>query len=84
MKLKSEYKIEKIIGHYQVDDKKECPSFDVPKWLYKNNLQEKQMETIKKYIKMAQDNKKIAMAGVVVIIIIIALINQEIYVVQCS
>jgi len=33
------------------------------------------METIKKYIKMAQDNKKIAMAGVVVIIIIIALIN---------
>jgi len=33
------------------------------------------METVKKYIKMAQDNKKIAMAGVVVIIIIIALIN---------
>jgi N-acetylmuramoyl-L-alanine amidase len=38
MKLKSEYEIEKIIGHYQVDDKKECPSFDVPKWLDKNNL----------------------------------------------
>ena len=33
------------------------------------------METIKRYIKIAQDNKKIAMAGVVVIIIIIALIN---------
>jgi len=33
------------------------------------------METIKRYIKMAQDNKKIAMAGVVVIIVIIALIN---------
>ena len=38
LKLKSEYEIEKIIGHYQVDDKKECPSFDVPKWLEKNNL----------------------------------------------
>jgi len=38
LKLKSEYEIEKIIGHYQVDDKKECPSFDVPKWLDKNNL----------------------------------------------
>ena len=33
------------------------------------------METIKRYIKMAQDNKKIAMAGVIVIIVIIALIN---------
>ena len=33
------------------------------------------MEIVKKYIKMAQDNKKIVMAGVVVIIIIIALIN---------
>jgi|TARA_R110000744_G_scaffold345031_1_gene450435 hypothetical protein len=33
------------------------------------------METIKRYIKMAQDNKKIAMAGVVVLIVIIALIN---------
>jgi hypothetical protein len=33
------------------------------------------METIKKYIKMAQDNKKIAMAGVIVLIVIIALIN---------
>ena len=33
------------------------------------------METVKKYIKMAQDNKKIVMATVVVIIIIIALIK---------
>ena len=33
------------------------------------------METIKRYIKMAQDNKKIVMAGVVVIILIIALVN---------
>ena len=31
--------------------------------------------TAKKYIKMAQDNKKIVMAGVIVLIIIIALIN---------
>ena len=33
------------------------------------------MEIVKKYIKMAQDNKKIVMTGVVVIIIIIALVN---------
>ena len=33
------------------------------------------METVKRYIKMAQDNKKIVMATVVVIIIIIALIK---------
>ena len=38
LKLKDKYNIEKIIGHYQVDDKKECPSFDVPKWLEKNGL----------------------------------------------
>ena len=38
LKLKLDYKIEKIIGHYEVDDKKECPSFDVPKWLKKSNL----------------------------------------------
>ena len=31
--------------------------------------------TVRKYIKMAQDNKKIAMAGVVVLILIIALVN---------
>ena len=33
------------------------------------------METIKRYIKMAQDIKKIDMAGVIVLIVIIALIN---------
>ena len=33
------------------------------------------METVKRYIKMAQDNKKIVMVGVVVIIIIIELIK---------
>ncbi len=38
LKLKDDYDIEKIIGHYQVDDKKECPSFDVPKWLEKNGV----------------------------------------------
>ena len=42
------------------------------------------METVKRYIKMAQDNKKIVMAGVIVLIVIIALINQEIYVVKCN
>ena len=42
------------------------------------------METIKRYIKMAQDNKKIVMAGVIVLIVIIALIYQEIYVVKCN
>ena len=31
--------------------------------------------TAKKYIKMAQDNKKVVMAGVIVIIVIIALIK---------
>ena len=38
LKLKDKYNIEKIIGHYQVEDKKECPSFDVPGWLEKNGL----------------------------------------------
>ena len=38
IKLKNKYNIEKIIGHYQVDDSKECPSFDVPKWLEKNGM----------------------------------------------
>ena len=31
--------------------------------------------TAKKYIKMAQDNKKVVMAGGIIIIVIIALIN---------
>ena len=38
LKLKKDYEIEKVIGHYQVDDKKECPSFDVPGWLQENGL----------------------------------------------
>ena len=38
LKLKDKYNIEKIIGHYQVDEKKECPSFDVPGWLEKNGM----------------------------------------------
>lgn len=38
LKLKDKYDIEKIIGHYQIDDRKECPSFDVPKWLEKNDV----------------------------------------------
>jgi len=37
-KLMSDFRIKKVIGHYQVDDKKECPSFDVPKWLKENNV----------------------------------------------
>ena len=38
LKLKNKYNIEKIIGHYEIDDKKKCPSFDVPGWLEKNGL----------------------------------------------
>ena len=34
------YEIKKIIGHYQVDDKKECPSFKVPEWLENNGLKD--------------------------------------------
>ena len=36
--LVKKYEIKKIIGHYQVDDRKKCPSFDVPKWLEQNEL----------------------------------------------
>ena len=38
LKLKEKYNIEKIIGHYQVEEKKQCPSFDVPEWLEKNGV----------------------------------------------
>ena len=34
------YEIKKILGHYQVDDRKECPSFNVPEWLEKNGLKD--------------------------------------------
>jgi len=40
LNLTKKYEIKKIIGHYQVDSKKECPSFDVPNWLEQNNLGE--------------------------------------------
>ena len=40
LNLIKKYEIKKIIGHYQVDSKKECPSFDVPNWLEQNNLGE--------------------------------------------
>ena len=33
------------------------------------------METVKRYIEMAKANKKIVMAGVIVIIVIIALVK---------
>jgi len=36
--LIKKYEIKKIIGHYQVDDRKKCPSFDVPEWLEQNEL----------------------------------------------
>jgi len=32
--------INKIIGHYQVEPKKECPSFNVPNWLEQNELKD--------------------------------------------
>ena len=38
--LTERYEIKKILGHYQVDDRKECPSFDVPEWLEKNGLKD--------------------------------------------
>ena len=38
LKLKDKYDIEKIIGHYQVEESKECPSFDVPGWVIENGL----------------------------------------------
>jgi len=34
--LKDKYSITKIIGHYEVDDVKKCPSFDVQEWREKN------------------------------------------------
>ena len=40
LNLTKKYEIKKIIGHYQVDDKKECPSFKVPEYLEENDLQD--------------------------------------------
>lgn len=37
--LKNKYKgIERIIGHYEVEPKKQCPSFNVQEWLKENGL----------------------------------------------
>ena len=36
--LKDKYNIERIIGHYEVDDVKKCPSFNVKEWLEKNGM----------------------------------------------
>ena len=36
--LKNKYDIKKIIGHYEVDDKKKCPSFNVKEWLDNNGI----------------------------------------------
>ena len=36
LKLKEKYNLEKIIGHYEVDDVKKCPSFNVKEWREKN------------------------------------------------
>ena len=40
LNLIEKYEIKKIIGHYQVDDKKECPSFKVPEYLEENGFQD--------------------------------------------
>jgi N-acetyl-anhydromuramyl-L-alanine amidase AmpD len=39
LNLIEKYEIKKIIGHYQVDDRKECPSFKVPEYLEENGFQ---------------------------------------------
>ena len=36
--LQDKYDIKKIIGHYEVDDKKKCPSFNVKEWLDNNGI----------------------------------------------
>ena len=38
LRLKDKYDIEKIIGHYHVEESKECTSFDVPGWVIENGL----------------------------------------------
>ena len=40
LNLIEKYPIITIIGHYQADSRKECPSFNVPDWLKKNDLGE--------------------------------------------
>ena len=36
--LQDKYEIKKIIGHYEVDDKKKCPAFNVKEWLDNNGI----------------------------------------------
>ena len=31
--LRFQYQDSEIVGHYQLDDKKTCPNFDVPAWI---------------------------------------------------
>jgi len=38
LNLQKKYDIKKVIGHYQVEPKKECPSFNVIGWLRKENI----------------------------------------------
>ena len=38
LNLQKKYGIKEIIGHYQVEPKKECPSFNVIAWLRKENI----------------------------------------------
>ena len=40
LNLIEKYEIKKIIGHYQVDDRKQCPSFKVPEYLEQNGFQD--------------------------------------------
>ena len=39
LNLIEKYEIKKIIGHYQVDDRKQCPSFNVPEYLEQNGFE---------------------------------------------
>ena len=38
LNLQSKYKITYIIGHNEIEPKKECPSFNVQDWLEKENI----------------------------------------------
>ena len=40
LNLTKKYEIKKIIGHYQVDSRKECPSFKVPEYLEQNGFED--------------------------------------------
>ena len=36
--IQGRYEIQYIIGHNEIDDRKECPAFDVSEWVDKNGL----------------------------------------------